>query len=203
MSDNHLTPDQTEALQEISNVAMGRAGDALARLLNVFVRLSVPRIRPVQGSDLVGALGQVQGDAWVAAVRQGFHHTLRGEALVLFGQEGRQDLAAALGHAHQRDSDDEMLLELGNLLVGACLCGIGEQIGADLGFSPPVLMAEQTRPIDLVDPNILHWRRALLVEIEFGLEHSAFVSHVLILLAEDSLPKLREALDRFLAELGL
>ncbi len=37
--------DQRDCLQEIVNVAMGQAGDSLARLLEVFVTLSVPKIQ--------------------------------------------------------------------------------------------------------------------------------------------------------------
>ncbi|MDX1636019.1 MAG: response regulator, partial [Marinobacter sp.] len=43
-------------LQEISNVAMGRAADLLARLLNVFVQLPVPRVAMIERSELSMAL---------------------------------------------------------------------------------------------------------------------------------------------------
>ena len=47
MNDLALTEDQRDCLQEVVNVAMGQAGDSLARFLEVFIHLSVPRIRQV------------------------------------------------------------------------------------------------------------------------------------------------------------
>ena len=39
-----LDPDLRDSYQEIANVAMGRAGDLLARLLDVFVELPIPNV---------------------------------------------------------------------------------------------------------------------------------------------------------------
>ena len=39
-----IAVEHSDAYQEIANVAMGRAGDLLARLLGAFVRLPVPRV---------------------------------------------------------------------------------------------------------------------------------------------------------------
>ena len=38
----NLTEEQRDCLQEVTNVAMGQAGDNLARLLDTFVILSIP-----------------------------------------------------------------------------------------------------------------------------------------------------------------
>ena len=42
-----LSEDQRDCLQEVVNVAMGQAGDSLARFLEVFIQLSVPRIQQI------------------------------------------------------------------------------------------------------------------------------------------------------------
>ena len=47
-----LTEDQRDCLQEGVNVAMGQAGDSLARFLEVFIHLSVPRIRLLMREQL-------------------------------------------------------------------------------------------------------------------------------------------------------
>ena len=52
MNDLALTEDQRDCLQEVVNVAMGQAGDSLARFLEVFIHLSVPRIRLVARQEL-------------------------------------------------------------------------------------------------------------------------------------------------------
>ena len=51
-----LSADMRDCYQEIANVAMGRAGDLLARLLNVFVELPIPNVNFIEVSELRMAL---------------------------------------------------------------------------------------------------------------------------------------------------
>ncbi|MEW6613429.1 MAG: hypothetical protein AB1409_11880, partial [Pseudomonadota bacterium] len=127
-----LTEAQTDALQEVANVAMGQAGNSLARILDVFVCLSVPRIRLVTATEVLDAVLEMVGsDTVVSAARQAFYNHLRGEAVVIFGQAGCRDLAVLMGYDEQLDanSEQELLLEVSNVLVGACMCCIGDQLG--------------------------------------------------------------------------
>ena len=56
MRDYLLTEDQRDCLQEITNVAMGQAGSHLARLLDVFVVLSIPHVSVLNPTDIAMAL---------------------------------------------------------------------------------------------------------------------------------------------------
>ncbi|TPW17526.1 MAG: chemotaxis protein CheC, partial [Halothiobacillaceae bacterium] len=54
-------------------------------------------------------------------------------------------------------------------------------------------------PLELVlAPAQLSWQHSLLIEVNFGLENSAFKSHLLILMAEEGIDALRDALDRLM-----
>ena len=97
-----LTPDQTDALQEVTNIAMGQAGSSLANILGVFVNLSVPRIRVLDAASIGAAISDMVGrDKEITAARQSFHGTMRGEALVIYDQEGCMDLADLMGYDGQ------------------------------------------------------------------------------------------------------
>jgi len=66
MSIQPYTEDQSDALQEVVNIAMGQAGDSLARILGNFVALSVPRIRLATGKDVIKtATGMVDNNTEV------------------------------------------------------------------------------------------------------------------------------------------
>src|SRR3569832_401393 len=144
-----LTPDQTDALQEIVNVAMGQAGDSLARVMDSFVRLSVPRIRLIEVSKAASSIADMVGDSEiVTAVRQSFYDQLRGAAITLFSAEGCRDLAELMGYYQSRDeqTEKEILFDISNILVGACLNGIADQLGSDLSFSSPSMRAARGAP---------------------------------------------------------
>jgi len=210
MSAMPLIEDQRDAMQEITNVAMGQAGSLLATLLGAFVNLSVPRINVLAVSEVAGAIGSMVGrDIEVTAVRQSFHGYLRGEAIVIFGQNGCKELDDLMGYDEVLDHTDEieLLLDVSNILVGACLGGIIDQIkgiteahgAGELSFSAPSLMAEGVPTEVLLDPDKLTWDHALLLEVNFTLEGRDFISHLCMLMPEHSIEKMRGILDEFIA----
>ena len=207
MSDLDLTPDQHDALQEMANIGMGQAGEALARLLDTFVNLSVPRIEVADVSHLGQALnGMAGGDDEITAVRQSFRCDIRGEAIVVFGRAGCTGLWDLMGYERREQAADaaverELLFDVANVLVGACLCGIFEQLGRSLSFSPPSMMGAKVPIQRLLDPSSLPWRVALMMQVDFRLEGRQFTSHLLVLMPEDSIGLMKRALDHFLSSL--
>jgi len=197
------TEDQTDALQEVANIAMGQAGDSLARILDNFVTLSVPRIRQIAAQELVDTVIAMVGDEdEVSAVRQAFYNSLRGEAIVIFTQSGADELAELLGYDCELDDniEQELLLEIGNLLVGAILNGISETLGTELGFSAPSLMAEHSPLRQVLTANRLSWQHALLLEVNFSVERHRFKSHLLMFMTGETIETLRDILDDFMDE---
>jgi chemotaxis protein CheC len=201
MSIQPYTEDQNDALQEVVNIAMGQAGDSLARILGNFVELSVPRIRLVTVKDVINTVTEmVDAEMEISAVRQAFANSLRGEAIVVFAQSGADDLADLMGYDTDMDqsAEQELLLEVGNLLVGAVINGISETLETDLSFSAPSLMAERT-PLDRVlVREQLSWSHALLMEVNFTVEGRDFKCHLLMFMAEEAIDTLRTILDDFM-----
>jgi chemotaxis protein CheC len=208
----HLTEDQRDAMQEIANIAMGQAGSLLAELLGNFVNLSVPRIKVLALAQVGPAIrDMVGGDVEVTAVRQSFQGYLKGEALVIYGHNGCKELGDLLGYdgTVEHAEETELLLDVSNILVGACLGGIVDQIknaievegNTELGFSAPSLMAERVPADALIDPDKLSWTHALLLEVNFTLEGRNFISHLCMLMPEHSIEKMRSILDQFIESL--
>jgi chemotaxis protein CheC len=198
------TEDQNDALQEVVNIAMGQAGDSLARILGNFVELSVPRIRLVGVGDVIKTVtDMVDHDAEISAVRQAFSNSLRGEAIVVFAQAGADDLADLMGYDTDLDqsAEQELLLEVGNLLVGAIINGISEILETDLSFSAPSLMAERTPLDQVLVAEQLSWSHALLMEVNFTVEGRDFKCHLLMFMAEEAIDTLRDILDKFMDDL--
>ena len=67
-----LNEDQRDCYQELTNVAMGQAADRLARLLDAYVVLPIPRVNIIECSDLHMAIQDAETDSAVSAVCQGF-----------------------------------------------------------------------------------------------------------------------------------
>jgi len=204
-----LSEDQRDCLQEVVNVAMGQAGNSLARFLEVFINLSVPRIRLVERDGLNQELETMVGGAQVrvSGVSQGFFQMdngrgIRGEAIVVFTDSSFKELADLLAYDGDlsTEAEKELLLDVTNILNGACLNGIGEQIEADLGFSPPTILGQHVPVSAMLEHEKVNWDHALLVEISYTLEDRSFSCTMFLLMPGESIVVVKAALDRLLED---
>jgi len=196
-----LDEDHRDALQEISNVAMGQAGDKLARLLDTFVVLSIPHIEIMRPQDISMALHAINSDDSVSGVCQGFiGGGIAGEAMLLFNDTSFSDLAKLLNYDEDLDelSERELLMDTTNVLFGACLRGIAEQIDMDFSFGPPMGLGQHLKVWEIFDANA-SWDSALVIEISYQLEGYHVNCDLLIIITEDSLDLLFKKLNYLLA----
>jgi len=177
-----LSEDQRDCLQEIVNVAMGQAGASLARLLEVFVTLSVPKIKILGPAEVRSALRCFVDAEFVSAIRQSFHDSkgidgLRGEAIVVFGDSSFKELAELLHYEDEQlstEAEQELLLDISNVLNGACLTGVADQLGEELIYSPPSILGIKVPIERLFEKDKVKWETALSVEINYSLEKRSF-----------------------------
>ncbi|MDY6942296.1 MAG: histidine kinase [Pseudomonadota bacterium] len=204
-----FTEAQRDCLQETINIAMGQAGDSLARLLNVFIYLSVPTVSLIAPGQMIGALsGLLKHDSAVSAVRQGYYGAtdpqgLRGESIVVFSDASYHELANLLAYDSQLDlhAQQELLLDVSNILNGACLGSLANQLGQQLSYAPPALIGQGIPIQNVVDPQQLNWHQVLVVNINYKLENNRFQCDMLLLMPDPTVRVLLQSLDRILDQL--
>jgi chemotaxis protein CheY-P-specific phosphatase CheC len=200
--------DQRDCMQEIVNVAMGQAGDSLARLLEVFVTLSIPKISTLSPGEVRAALQNFVEADTVSATRQSFHNNrgddgIRGESLVIFADSSFQELADLLAYDSEELTDaleQELLLDVSNVLNGACLNGIAEQLEEELSYSAPSILGQRVSVNELFQKEQLTWETALSVEINYSLENRSFNCDLLLLMPDSAISFLASKLDELLDE---
>ncbi|GLX86738.1 response regulator [Thalassotalea loyana] len=198
-----LSQDQRDCYQEIANVAMGRAGDLLARLLNVFVELPIPNVNLIEVSELSMALSAVEREESTSGICQGFISAgISGEALLILNDSSFQDIARLMKYDSSIDQDAELelLMDMANVLIGACLKGLSEQL--DLSFSQghPVVLGQHRKISDLIASNSDRWQRTLAIEISYGIENYPIKCDLLLLFTEESMVTLNNKLAYLLED---
>ncbi|MFM0050447.1 chemotaxis protein CheC [Caballeronia grimmiae] len=207
MVDPALNEDQRDALQEVANMAMGQAATRLSKLLGTFIELSVPRVRVVGVAQASEALREMTGIAdAVTAVRQGFRSDIKGEAIVLCKSGSVDQLCALVDDPYTKSTYEtttrtELIFDVATVLMGACVSCILEQLGRAPIFSPPGMLGLELALDDVFQPAMLAWKTALLLEVNFALEDHSFRAHLVMLMAEDAIQHLRDALDALLSSL--
>ena len=196
-----LDGDLRDCYQEIANVAMGRAGDLLARLLNVFVVLPIPNVNLIEVSELSMALKAVESSDSISGVCQGFiGGGISGEALLILNDSSFQDVASLMNYKDVVDekAELELLMDIANVLIGACLNGISEQLDMPFSQGHPVVLGQHCNISELVATNITKWQKTLAIEISYGIENYPIKCDILLLFTEKSMKTLNNKVSYML-----
>jgi len=97
--------------------------------------------------------------------------------------------------------EQELLLETSNVLNGACLTGIADQLGEELFYSPPSILGQGERIAKMLERDNLQWESALSVEINYKLENRSFDCDLLLLMPDTVISHLAGKLDQMLEDL--
>jgi len=196
-----LSEDYRDCLQEVTNVAMGQAGDLLAKVLDTFVILSIPHIEIMQPQEINMALHVIDSESSVSGVCQGFTGGgIAGEAMLVFNDTSFNDLAKLMNYDDELDeqAECELLMDTTNVLFGAYLKGIGSQIDMDFSFGPPMVLGQHQKISEIFDSRAAKWEQALVTEISYQLEGYEVNADLLLILTGDSIARLLKKLDYLL-----
>ncbi len=191
--------DDTVALpdyyQEIANVAMGRAGDRLARFLNSFVHLPVPDVKTISRHTLEQKF-KTSAELNDRIVSQGFVGAgIAGEALLTLPHDCFEPLAKLLEVEFRPtiELENELLMDVANTLIGAFLQTFAKQLDIEFSFGTPVILP----PLKQLPTQGGHWEKTMAITIEYGLHERQISCELMLVFSEDSLPALRKLSDFF------
>lgn len=195
-----LTERQSDALSELINIAFARTGAALSELTGHRVLLDPPEVAVYRTEELRGALAKfVPGD--VASIHQVFAGPVAGDALLLLNYAGAVHLTELLTDGHKPssyldESAREVLTEVGNILLNACLGMFGNLLNVHVTFSVPRLHLETLDElIDSTTTDKTEMHYALVVYTGFHIRDSSVKGFLVIVLSVDSLDRLIQEVD--------
>jgi chemotaxis protein CheC len=202
-----LTERQRDALSELINIAFARTGAALSELTGHRVLLNPPEVAVYRTEELRGALAKfVPGD--VASIHQVFAGPVAGDALLILNYDGAVQLTGLLTEGHKPsayldESAREVLTEVGNILLNACLGMFGNLLNVHVTFSVPRLHLETLDELiasTTSDKAEMHY--ALVVYTAFQIRDSSVKGFLVIVLSVDSLDRLIQEVDAWEAQQG-
>ena len=202
-----LTAVQQDALVEVINIGFGRAAASLSKLTGQRVQLEVPSITMCPVGELSERLRPVI-QSEVASVHQIFSGSVAGDALLVIDQPSAAILKELLTNepALPLDIDAsarEVLTEIGNVLLNACLGTFGNLLKIQVSFSVPHLTLEK---LDSVVGSVAighqGLRYALIVHAAFRLKNSSLTGYLVIVLGVASIDRLIRAVEDWEMDAG-
>ena len=195
-----LTAQQEDGLIELINIGFGRAGGSLSKLTGHRVKLEVPQIAVCPIDEIADRLRPLL-DNEIATVHQIFTGQVDGDALLVLDQTSAAILKElltnepALPLAIDR-SAREVLTEVGNILLNACLGTFGNVLKVQVSFSVPHLTLDSLEHvIGSISIDREGLRYALIIHSSFGLRDSNLTGYLVIVLGVASIERLIRALE--------
>ena len=203
-----ISDEEKDILQEVMNIAFGKAAADLAEVINIFVVLSVPYIQMLKTRDLPEYLkAQVYEYDRISIVEQNFWGDFKGSAFLVFQASAGKELVTLFGD----DTDDfasesfdalekETLMEVGNILIGACVGKLSELLGDAVTYSPPRVVTENT-PNDAIPANIFESDCSVIVlKTVFRFDERDVSGFLFLVTSHDSILWLKKSLSDFMEQ---
>lgn len=202
-----FSTEEKDILQEVMNIAFGQATAELAEVIDIFVILSVPNIKVVKGRDLPNYfINEMDGSNVVNLIEQNFLGKFSGQALLIFPSGAEKELIKLFNQENAEQSynvdmdtlEQETLVEVGNILIGACIGKITELLSDFVTYDPPRLMVQdlsQSTPAQFpVDEDSF----AISIRTVFRFEQQNVEGYLFLITKQRSIQWLKKALQTFL-----
>lgn len=193
-----MTPNQvdTDALTELFNIGLHRAAASLSDLTSQRVIVDLPRLWVCPLADLKDALMRLVSSD-LATVHQIFRGAVAGDAVLLLEYDSAVQLATVMtdgqvangGHIDQ--SAREVLAEIGNIVLSACLSAFGNILKVSVAFSVPRIHVESLEGLLrslLIDTDEVHY--AMVATTRFRLSQTEVGGYLIIVIGLSSLQKI-------------
>ncbi len=209
MSDpaRELTELEQDALQEIMNIGFGSAAADLAEIINLHVILSVPHIAVLESHEVISFINrEIPNTTDMSMITQFFSGKLNGGSFLVFPHgEGRKLLKifdgemSLLGDNYDIDLlEKETLVEIGNIIIGACVGKIAEMLGDVVTYAPPRFFAQNQIHETLQNVVESSDSFAILFKTVFDFEQYNVSGYLFLVSQYSIMPWLKQAIAEFL-----
>jgi chemotaxis protein CheC len=198
-----LNPFETDALTELFNIGLHRAAASLSDLTGQRVLVDLPQLWVCPISDLHDRLLHLVGGE-LATVHQIFRGEVAGDAVLVLEYEKAALLASLMTsgevahHGVLDESAREVLAEIGNIVLSACLSAFGNVLKVAVSFSVPRMHVESLngmlRSLLVDEESDVHY--ALLAATRFRLSELEVGGYLVIVLGVNSLSRASAALSQ-------
>ncbi|EIJ44151.1 chemotaxis protein CheC, inhibitor of MCP methylation [Beggiatoa alba B18LD] len=196
-----LTELEIDVITELLNIGMGQAAAALSTMVNAEVKLSIPNIEFVSRQSAACSINKTP-DKPITAIRQRFHGSFWGEAILLFPEDKSLELTRAiikteLSTAELRELEQDAMIEVGNIILNSCLASFADILGHELINELPTFTVGSA--IEVLSNTIpIEQDIIMLLKIDFTLQTKDIIGYVAFVLDISSLEELKVKVANYL-----
>ena len=205
-----INGEELDILQEVMNIAFGKASADLAEVIDIYVVLSIPDIKLLKTAEVPKFIEDEISDLEnISVIKQSYTGKFHGTALLLFpGGAGKKlfslfDDGSRTGSEREDISvvlEKETLLEVGNILIGASVSKVAELLDDVVSYRPPKIVVEN-KPGDIVDWDLAEPEgAAILMRTVFSFDEGNIGGLLFLIPSYKSFEWLKKSLYAFLEQ---
>lgn len=207
-----FSEEERDILQEVMNIAFGNATADLAELIDIQVILSVPDVQVLNFNALPDYLSEtINHGARNSVTGQKFWGDFNGSGL-LFLPRGTERILSKFLNVSYRDPDPPMnaveietlkrglLLEISNILIGACVGKISDLLNTVVSYTPPELLTLDNPDFDFLLKHFGTEQTAIVMKTLFQFDQQDINGLLLVMTNQDSVGWLKAALHAFISQ---
>lgn len=204
-----LSPLEKDALQEIMNISFGQAAADLSDVINLYVTLTVPHIDLLRFDGVYPLIkGDIDGANDMSMVKQFFSGKFSGSSVLIFPHgEGKKLLRLFDENADMSISEDdadiiekETLIEISNIIMGACISKIAELLKDMVCYSPPRYFSQEQIFSSLEESFAGKESFAIFFKTMFHFKEFDASGFLFLISDESTLEWLKKAIDDYLSQ---
>ena len=205
-----ISDEERDILQEVMNIAFGKASADLAEVIDIYVVLSIPDIKLLHTAEVPRYIEEEIKDLDdFSVIKQSYTGKFHGTALLLFPGGAGKKLFSLFDNGSEPGSESEdisvvlekeTLLEVGNILIGASVSKVAELLDDVVSYRPPRIVVE-SKPGEIVDWDLAEPEGpAILLQTVFSFEKRDVSGLLFLIPSYKSFEWLKKALHAFLEQ---
>ncbi len=204
-----FSEEELDILQEVMNIAFGQATSDLAELIDIYVVLNVPEVKLIPSEELTDYINSTIKDCETTSiVVQSYLGKFKGKALLIFPFGAGRELITMLDPESEEPAsgdqlntlENETLIEVGNILIGACIGKLTEMLKDHVNYSPPRVINHDSSQSSLFENIIEPDHSAITMNTVFSFEGRDINGYLFFISDPESIKWLKMALHTFMEQ---
>jgi len=198
---------EKQILQEIMNIAFGSASGDLEDVIDVAIVLHVPEIEMRTISQLPEYLTEnITLNEFSTVIEEKFWGDFSGSSILVFPEGMDKNLISILSGQDENDFEASqsdilekgVLLEIGNILIGACIGKITELLKTIVTYTPPQASTGEKEDFNHILEDYDEDSAAIILKTYFKFKEHDLQGNLMIITSHKSILWLKNSLNSFL-----
>ncbi len=201
-----LTELELDTLQELMNISFGQAVADLAEAVNIFIELKSPNVKNVPAKNMMTYINSLVSDFKnTTIIEQHYYGEIKGVAVLVFYEGSEKELLTLFQEYENRFSnyysveemEKEVLMELGNYLIGACLGNLFKTLKSQTTYLHPSINSGSVFENIFMSESVDQNDTAITMSTSFSFENRKITGTLFIINNNSSLDKIQQALVNY------